>query len=97
MKLQDDPAVFYGLHNIEKITRKDFLIDTPYNTYLHTGLPPTPICIPSESAILAASQPLKHMNLLYFIAIGRGETKFAPSFKEHKKYIKKYIKKHLKK
>lgn len=93
MRLQDDPAVFYGLHNIEKIDRKDFAIDTPYNTYLHSGLPPTPICIPSESAIIAASKPLNDSKLLYFVAVGKGETKFTPNFTQHKKMIKKYLKK----
>lgn len=93
MRLQDDPAVFYGLHNVDKIERKDFLIDTKYNTYLHAGLPPTPICIPSESAIIAASQPLNNPKLLYFIAVGKGETKFAPSYDKHKAMIKKYLRK----
>jgi UPF0755 protein len=93
MKLQDDPAVFYGLHNIEKIHRKDFLIDTKYNTYLHEGLTPTPICTPSEEALFAASQPLNKPELLYFIAVGNGQTKFAPSYDEHKAMIRKYLKK----
>lgn len=93
MRLQDDPAVFYGLHNVDKIERKDFLIDTKYNTYLHAGLTPTPICIPSESAIIAASHPLDNPKLLYFIAVGKGETKFAPSYDKHKALIKKYLKK----
>jgi UPF0755 protein len=93
MKLQDDPAVFYGLHNATKIDHKDFLIDTQYNTYLHPGLPPTPICIPGERAIIAASKPLNNPNLLYFIAIGKGETRFATSFDKHKAMIKKYLKK----
>lgn len=93
MKLQDDPAVFYGLHNIEKIDRKDFSIDTKYNTYLHAGLPPTPICIPGESAIIAASHPLNNSEILYFIAVGKGQTKFAESYDKHKAMIKKYLKK----
>jgi UPF0755 protein len=92
MKLQNDPAVFYGLRQKDKIVRKDFLINTPYNTYLHSGLPPTPICIPSLSALKAASKPESNPELLYFVAIGNGKTRFTDSYKEHKKVIKKYLK-----
>ena len=69
MKLQNDPAVFYGLKYKSKIVRQDFKINTPYNTYIHTGLPPTPICIPSLNAIKSAAQPLNKENIYYFIAI----------------------------
>ena len=91
MKLQDDPAVFYGLHHPERVTRKDFQIDTPYNTYLHFGLPPTPICIPSEKALAAAAQPLNKPELLYFLAIGGGKTKFSTSYHEHRGLINHYL------
>lgn len=93
MKLQDDPAVFYGLKNQEKVTRKDFQIDTPYNTYLRFGLPPTPICIPSDNALLAASKPLDNNEILYFVAIGSGKTKFSKTYDEHKTAVGKYLKK----
>lgn len=93
MKLQDDPAVFYGLHNQEHITHKDFQIDTEYNTYLHIGLPPTPICTPSESALIAASQPLNKPDLLYFVAVGGGKTRFSSSYHEHKNLVNEYLKK----
>ncbi|MFN8770090.1 MAG: endolytic transglycosylase MltG [Neisseriaceae bacterium] len=93
MKLQDDPAVFYGLKGQKKITRKDFQIDTPYNTYMHNGLPPTPICIPSIDALYAAAKPLNKPNVYYFLAIGNGRTKFSDNYQEHKHAINKYIKK----
>lgn len=93
MKLQDDPAVFYGLKNQVKVTRKDFQIDTPYNTYLRFGLPPTPICIPSQNALLAASQPLNKPDLLFFVAIGSGKTKFSTSYGEHQSAVNQYLKK----
>ena len=100
MKLQDDPAVFYGLHNKYQISHKDFFIDTKYNTYIHHGLPITPICMPSENALYAASYPQNNHKLLYFIAIGNGKTKFSETFEQHKKneimYLKNNkIKKHL--
>ncbi|MCX8514697.1 MAG: endolytic transglycosylase MltG, partial [Burkholderiales bacterium] len=93
MKLQDDPSVFYGLKHKAIIGRRDFLIDTPYNTYLHNGLPITPICTPSDAALLAASQATNESQLLYFVAIGLGKTKFSSNFGEHKTAINKYLKK----
>lgn len=93
MRLQDDPAVFYGLDNKDVITRADFAIDTPYNTYLHNGLPPTPICIPSQNALNAAANPTSDHSLLYFVAIGNGRTKFSTSYDEHSQAVNKYLKK----
>ncbi len=93
MKLQDDPSVFYGLKHQKTIKRKSFQIDTPYNTYTRFGLPPTPICIPSYEAIVAASQPQDKPDLLYFLAIGSGKTKFSKTYSEHKSAINKYLNK----
>lgn len=92
MKLQNDPAVFYGLKYKTKVIRQDFKINTPYNTYLNKGLPPTPICIPSLNAIKSASQPLNKSNIYYFIAIGNGKTKFSENYQEHKNAIDNYLK-----
>lgn len=83
MKLQDDPAVFYGLNGKRVIRRPDFQIDTAYNTYLHLGLPPTPITTPSYNALAAASQPLNRPDLLYFIAVGHGKTRFSTTYSQH--------------
>lgn len=91
MRLQDDPAVFYGLNNQAHITRENFKINTPYNTYLNYGLPPTPICNPSQAALTAAAQPTNDYNLLYFIAIGNGKSKFSNDFSEHSKAVKYYL------
>lgn len=93
MRLQDDPAVFYGLNNKATIVRADFAIDTPYNTYLHNGLPPTPICTPSQAAIDAAARPTNDKTLLYFIAIGNGKSTFSATYQEHNQAINKYLKK----
>lgn len=93
MKLQDDPAVFYGLRDQKRVTRKDFQIDTPYNTYLHAGLPPTPICIPSFAALTAASKPLNQPDLRYFVATGRGETHFSATYDQHLEAVNHYTKK----
>lgn len=92
MRLQDDPAVFYGLGNRATITRADFAIDTPYNTYLRNGLPPTPICIPSLNALNAAANPTSDRKILYFVAIGNGKTKFSQTYSEHTQAVNKYLK-----
>lgn len=93
MKLQDDPAVFYGLENKDVITRADFKIDTPYNTYLHSGLPPTPICSPGENALYAAAHPNANKQLLYFIATKEGKTIYTTNYADHSKAVKQYLRK----
>ena len=93
MKLQDDPSVFYGLKHQKTIGHKNFQTDTPYNTYTRFGLPPTPICIPSYDALFAASKPEDNPDLLFFLAIGGGKTKFSKTYNEHKSAISKYLNK----
>jgi len=94
MPLQTDPTVIYGIGpkfdgNLRKA---DLRRDTPYNTYMNKGLPPSPIAMPSKESILAASHPAKS-NALFFVAKGDGSSHFSQSLKEHEAAVDKYQRK----
>ena len=94
MLLQADPTVIYGITNGQtdfnyKLTKADLRKDTPYNTYLYTGLPPEPIACPGKEAILAALNPLL-TDELYFVADGVGSHNFATTLKTHNKNVLYY-------
>ena len=82
MPLQLNSSVQYGINLRGQIalSKKATTINTPYNTYLHTGLPPTPICNPSAAAILAAMRPAQG-DWLYFITVKPKDTRFTSDFK----------------
>ncbi len=84
MLLQIDPTVIYGLglRYDGKIHKKDLIEDTPYNTYVHKGLPPTPIAMPGMVSIEAAMHP-ELSDYLYFVARGDGSHQFSKSLAEH--------------
>ena len=98
MKLQSCPTLQYAL-GIKRIvlTAEDIASDSPYNTYINKGLPPGPICNPSEAAIKAALYPDEvylEEGYLYF-CLGdpkTGETVFAKTLKEHEANQAKYLK-----
>lgn len=92
MLLQVDPTVIYGLGSrlSGKLKKSDFLINTPYNTYIHKGLPPTPIAMPGEDSIMAALHPV-FTTYWYYVAKGDGTHKFSDSLKDQGKAIRKYI------
>lgn len=60
--LQADPTVKFALRNSAKqrVYEADLKVESPYNTYLHTGLPPGPLALPSQQAIEAVLSPSKH-------------------------------------
>ena len=91
MKLQSDPTVIYALgENFDgDIKRKDLRIDSPYNTYRYTGLPPGPISIVSEDSLRAALRP-KETDYLYFVSMGNGFHKFSKNLTEHNKAVLEY-------
>ncbi len=91
MRLQSDPTVMYGLTNgrgrmDRDLTHDDLRSPSPWNTYVIDGLPPTPICNPGESALLAAIAPTETDDL-YFVADGNGGHAFAKSLAEHNRNV----------
>ena len=91
MRLQTDPTVIYGIGpgfdgNLRKV---DLRRDSPYNTYMRAGLPPTPIAIPGMESLLAAANPAK-TDALYFVAKGDGSSHFSKSLLEHEKAVDQY-------
>ena len=84
MRLQADPTVIYALGpNYQgMLLRKHLKINSPYNTYRHKGLPPTPIAIPSWSSIEAAANPADG-DALYFVANGLGGHTFSVTLEQH--------------
>jgi UPF0755 protein len=91
MKLQADPTVIYGMGaqfdgNLKK---RDLEADTPYNTYVHAGLPPTPIALPGQASLEAAMHP-DPTRYLYFVSRGDGTSHFSTSLDEHNRAVSKY-------
>lgn len=91
MKLQADPTVQYALGRIkpDRLLYRDLEIDSPYNTYLHKGLPPGPICSPGKASIRAVLFPAES-SYLYFVATGNSGHYFARTHIEHLKNVRKY-------
>lgn len=91
MRLQTDPTVIYGIGDTfdGNIRRKDLRKDTIYNTYTRSGLPPTPIAMPSLASIEAALHPAK-TKALYFVGKGDGSHEFSDSLVAHNRAVAKY-------
>ena len=93
MRLQSDPTVEFAITMGEKkldrkLLRKDLKIDSEYNTYMISGLPPSIICFPGKDSLVAVSKPYKS-NFLYFVSKRRnGEHFFSTTYKEHLKRIR---------
>ncbi len=91
MPLQTDPTIIYGLGAgyDGNIKRRDLTTDNPYNTYLRTGLTPTPIALPGKAALHAALHP-EAGNALYFVSRGDGTHQFSATLDEHNQAVIKY-------
>lgn len=92
MRLQTDPTVIYGMGERYEgnITRADLREATPYNTYVITGMPPTPIALPGRASLEAAVDPLPG-ETLYFVSKGDGTHHFSRTLREHNNAVNRYI------
>jgi UPF0755 protein len=95
MPLMTDPTVIYAAL-LEKryrgtIYQSDLKRDSAYNTYLHTGLPPGPICSPGTASLQAAMSPA-NSQFLYFVADAgaAGHSRFAATLAEHERNVIAY-------
>ncbi len=93
MRLQSDPTIIYGLTQGEPLGRglrqSELERATPYNTYVISGLPPTPIANPGRASIEAVLNPAES-DYLFFVADGTGGHVFAPTLEEHNRNVAKW-------
>ena len=93
MALQCDPTVIYALEQLGKyqgtLTSANLRFESPYNTYIHTGLPPGPIGNPGEASLRAAYRPAQ-TDYLYFVANTQGGHFFSATLAEHNNNVIKY-------
>ena len=93
MKLDADPTVIYGVTGGLPLGRgiraSELAADTPYNTYVHPGLPPTAIANPGRASIAAVLDP-PQTSELFFVADGTGGAAFASTLAEHEKNVARW-------
>ncbi len=92
MPLQSDPTVIYALGSAYHghLSHKDMQVASPYNTYVHAGLPPGPIALPGAAALQAALHPADG-RALYFVARGDGSSVFSDTLAEHDAAVSRYL------
>ncbi|MDD8026724.1 MAG: endolytic transglycosylase MltG [Acidobacteriota bacterium] len=90
MRLDCDPTIVYVLKAegtyLGRLHSKDLKLDSPYNTYLHAGLPPGPICNPGRESLLAALRPAA-TEFLYFVSRNDGSHQFSRTLHEHNRAV----------
>ncbi|MBI4211273.1 MAG: endolytic transglycosylase MltG [Deltaproteobacteria bacterium] len=90
MPLQSDPTVIYGLKEFQgNLTRTDLQNPHLYNTYVHPGLPPGPICSPSRASIEAVLNPAQ-TDYLYFVSKNDGTHQFSADFADHTRAVMEF-------
>ncbi|MCX6561858.1 MAG: endolytic transglycosylase MltG [Candidatus Aminicenantes bacterium] len=93
MRLDCDPTIVYVLKAAGtykgRLYSKDLKLDSPYNTYLHAGLPPGPICNPGRESLRAALQPAA-TEYLFFVSRNDGSHQFSRSLREHNAAVDLY-------
>ncbi|MCX7761179.1 MAG: endolytic transglycosylase MltG [Hydrogenothermaceae bacterium] len=96
MRLQIDATVIYGLmlknRYSGKLRKDDMKFDSPYNTYIYKGLPPTPICSFSLSSLDAVINPKAHNYLYYVLSKDRKSHIFTDNYDDHLKNIELNLK-----
>ena len=100
MKLETDPTVQYALgYNpaqqtwwTNPLSYVDLEVDSPFNTYMYPGLPPTPIALPGRASLRAAVAPADG-DALYFVATGEpdGSHYFSVTLEEHEAAVERYL------
>lgn len=87
MKLQADPTVQYALgRHSARLFYKDLRVDSPYNTYIHAGLPPGPIASPGRASIVASLDPAA-VPYRYFVAHPDGHHEFHVDYASHERAV----------
>lgn len=94
MLLQTDPTIIYGIaertkKTVFKISKKDILAPTRYNTYVIRGLPPGPIANPGRAALLATVNP-ELSDYLFFVSQNNGTHIFSVTYEDHNRAVKKF-------
>lgn len=90
MPLQSDPTVLYSLSRFSgKLTKANLQAPSPYNTYLHRGLPPGPIASPGRASLMAALYPASSQ-YLYFVSKNDGTHAFSNTLREHGAMVRRY-------
>ncbi|MEP2530670.1 endolytic transglycosylase MltG [Shimia sp.] len=94
MRLQTDPTVIYGITKGEGVLgrglrQSELRRETPWNTYVITGLPPTPIANPGRASLEAAANP-DSTEYVFFVADGTGGHAFAATLAEHNQNVVKW-------
>lgn len=93
MRLDCDPTVIYALERAGRyrgiLTEKDLRYPSPYNTYLHSGLPPGPIANPGYASLKAAVQPAA-TRYLYFVSTNAGRHAFSETLSLHNRAVARY-------
>ena len=91
--LYADPTIIYALKMAGawdgNLRRRDLELDSPYNTYVHPGLPPGPICSPGEHSLRAAARPAD-VPYLYFVSRNDGTHVFAETIAEHNRNVARW-------
>ena len=91
MPLQTDPTVLYAMgEHKERVYYKDLEFESPYNTYLHKGLPPSPIANSGVSSLDAVVSP-EETDYFYFIATPEGQVLFSKTYEEHLQKVDEHI------